>query len=79
MEYNTTYGFNMFVRMKGGNFMASGEGLGDLKTETQITGDSVYPEEHLYSDTFVPIRIRGICGDGNTLISAEAEMGDGYR
>lgn len=58
MEYNTTYGFNMFVRMKGGNFMASGEGLGDLKTETQITGDLVYPEEHLYSDTFVPIRIR---------------------
>ena len=57
-HYNTTYDFNMFVRMKDGTFMAAGKGLGDKETKTVITGDLSQDQTHRYSDTFVPVRIK---------------------
>ena len=35
-HYNTTYDFNMFVRMKDGTFMAAGKGLGTRKQRLSL-------------------------------------------
>lgn len=50
------YLYNTFVLTNDDSLLAVGKGLGNQEKLTEITGDLVSTEVHLYSDTFVPIQ-----------------------
>lgn len=55
MRYNTTYDFNVFVKMENGRILAAGEGIGEK--EIEVTGDLIEKSTHLYTDSFLPVRL----------------------
>ncbi len=58
MSYGTDYLFNTFVQLKDGTILAAGRGIGEERKNIALTGDLKVKTTYIYSDTFVPVRIK---------------------
>jgi hypothetical protein len=52
------YGFNIFVQLKDGTFLAAGKDLGNSQKTIEVTGDIIQQSTETYSDSFVPIVVK---------------------
>lgn len=54
----TQYGFNIFVQLKDGTFLAAGKDLGNSQKTIEVTGDIIQQSTETYSNSFVPIVVK---------------------
>ena len=54
----SNYPYNTFAQLESGDMLAAGLGLGEKEKTTAISGDLPAQSTYIYSDTFVPIRLK---------------------